>query len=108
MEKRPKKTHTRTLGCCQATAKLALTLILFFPALSAFNKIEPHEKAGVDELISNGVELVDRIRPKELAKINAILRSHRPDMSEAESWRLSEVIFEESGKRLLDRIILTA
>jgi soluble lytic murein transglycosylase-like protein len=108
MEKRPKKTHTRTLGCGQATAKLALTLILFFPPLSAFNKIEPHEKAGVDELISNGVELVDRIRPKELAKINAILRSHRPDMSDSESWRLSEVIFEESAKRQLDPLIVTA
>jgi soluble lytic murein transglycosylase len=107
MEKRLKRTLARTLGCGQATAQLALTLALFFPALSAFHTIAPQESGG-DELISSGVEVVDRIRPKELVKINAILRSHRPDISESESWRLSEVIYEESAKRQLDPLIITA
>lgn len=107
MEKRLKKAPARTLGCGQATAQLALTLVLFFPALSAFHTIAPQE-SGVDELISSGVEVVDRIRPKELVKINAILRSHRPDISESESWRLSEVIYQESAKRQLDPLIVTA
>lgn len=107
MEKRLKKAPARTLGCGQATAQLALTLVLFFPALRAFHTIAPQE-SGVDELISSGVEVVDRIRPKELVKINAILRSHRPDISESESWRLSEVIYQESAKRQLDPLIVTA
>ena len=108
MENRLKRPLTRTLGCGQTTAKLALSLALFFPALIAFDKTVPHETRGFDELISNGVEVVHRIRPKELVKINAILRSHRPDISEPESWRLSEVIFEESAKRQLDPFVVTA
>lgn len=107
MEKRPKKTLTRALGCGKATAKLALTLALFFPALSAFNWM-PQEKNGAAEHISNAVEVIDRIRPKELVMINAILRSHRPDISESESWRLSEIILEESAKRQLDPLLVTA
>ncbi|MGH7855571.1 MAG: lytic transglycosylase domain-containing protein [Candidatus Binatia bacterium] len=108
MEKRLKKTLARTLGCGKASAKLALTVVLFFPALSAFNSKIPQEKRGGAERISNAAEVVDRIRPKELVKINAILRSHRPDISESESWRLSEVIFEESSKRQLDPLLVTA
>ena len=107
MEKRLKRAPARTLGCGQATAQLALTLVLFFPALRAFHTIAP-QASGVDELISSGVEVVDKIRPKELVKINAILRSHRPDISESESWRLSEVIYQESAKRQLDPLIVTA
>jgi soluble lytic murein transglycosylase-like protein len=107
MEKRLKKTLARTLGCGKASVKLVLTLALFFPALSAFKMI-PQEKSGADDHVSNAVEVVDRIRPKELIKINAILRSHRPDISESESWRLSEVIYEESAKRQLDPLIVTA
>lgn len=68
----------------------------------------PQEKSGADEHISNAVEVIDRIRPKELVMINAILRSHRPDISESESWRLSEIILEESAKRQLDPLLVTA
>ena len=84
MEKRLKKTLARTLGCRKASAELALTLALFFPALSAFQMM-PQEKRGAGDPIATAVEVVDHIRPKELVKINAILRSHRPDISELES-----------------------
>jgi len=107
MEKRLKKTHARTLGCGKATAKVALTLVLFFPALGVFNGLS-EEKNGADKHVASTVEVIDRIRPKELVKINAILRSHRPDISEPESWRLSEVILEESAKRQLDPLLVTA
>lgn len=107
MQKRLKTTGTGTLGCGKVIAKFALTLALFLPALSAFNRT-PQEKSGADEHISNTVEVIARIRPKELVMINAILRSHRPDISESESWRLSEIILEESAKRQLDPLLVTA
>jgi soluble lytic murein transglycosylase len=108
MEKRLKKTLARTLSGGRATAKLALTLALFSPALSVFDKIVPQEQGSDQEIISSAVEVVPVVRPKELVKINAILRSHRPDISESESWRLSEVIFEESARRQLDPLVVTA
>ncbi len=108
MEKRRKKTLARTLGCAQATAQWALVILLFFPALSAFDRKMPQEESGAEEHSSDAFDVVEIIRPKELVKINAILRSHRPDISDSESWRLSEVIFEESAKRQLDPLIVTA
>ena len=108
MEKRRKKTLARTLGCAQAPAQWALIILLFFPALSVFDRVMPREKSGAEEHFSNAFDVVEMIPPKELVKINAILRAHRPDISEAESWKLSEVIFEESAKRQLDPLIVTA
>ena len=54
------------------------------------------------------IQTAERVRPKELVKINAILRSHLPEISESETWRLSEVILEESLKRHLDPILVLA
>ena len=87
-------------------AELLPALALFFPAFSGFNGISQGsspkpEMAGV-------VEAVDKIQPRALIKINTILKSHRPEISESESWRLSEVIFEESSKRQLDPLLVTA
>ena len=107
MEKRLKKTLARTLGCGKATAKLALALTLFAPAFSA-TQLLPQRKHGAGAQILNSIAVVNRGRPKDLVRINTILRSHRPDISEAESWRLSEVILEESAKRHLDPLLVTA
>ena len=107
MEKRLKKTRARTLGCGKATAKLALALILFAPAFSA-TRLLPQKNHGAGAQILNSIAVVNRGRPKDLVRINTILRSHRPDISEAESWRWSEVILEESAKRHLDPLLVTA
>jgi peptidoglycan lytic transglycosylase len=108
MGKRLNKTLARTSGCGTATAQLALALVLFAPAFSAI-KLLPQEKTGAHgHIIIKSIEVVDGVRPKELVKINAILRSHRPDISESESWRLSEVILEESSKRRIDPLLITA
>ena len=53
-------------------------------------------------------EVGERARPKELVKIYSIVRSHRPDISESETWQLSEVIHEESLKRQLDPLLVLA
>jgi peptidoglycan lytic transglycosylase len=106
MEKRLKRTLARTLGCGEATAKLALTLALFAPAFGL--KSMTQEIPKVDAHASKNLDVGERTRPKELVKINAILRSQRPDLSELEGWRLSEVILEESSKRHLDPLLVTA
>lgn len=109
MEQRPKKTPTRTLCCGQACSKLALTLALFAPALSAFKPADPPQvRDGASILIERTIQIGESVRPKELVKINAILRSHRPEIPEPETWRLSEVILEESLKRHLDPFLVMA
>ena len=106
MEKRTKKTLARTLGCGRACAKAVLAFALFVPAFS-LSLLPPQQNTGADPAIevSGGVE---RVRPRDLIKINAILRSHRPDISESESWQLSEVILEESTKRHIDPLLVMA
>ena len=46
MEKRRKKTHTRTLGCGSACAKLVLAIALFIPALLAFRGVPETGKSS--------------------------------------------------------------
>jgi soluble lytic murein transglycosylase len=53
-------------------------------------------------------EVGKRVKPKELVQIYSIVRSHRPDISESETWKLSEVIHEESSKRHLDPLLVLA
>ena len=59
-------------------------------------------------VIKKAIQIGETVRPRELVKINAILRSHRPEISEPETWRLSEVILEESLKRHLDPFLVLA
>jgi soluble lytic murein transglycosylase-like protein len=107
MEKRPKKTPGRTSSCGQACAKLFLITVLFVPALY----IAPRFAPETDEFPAPRVASTVRgqgIGSKKLVKIYAIVRSHRPEMSEAETWRLAEVIFEESSKRRVDPLLVLA
>jgi transglycosylase-like protein with SLT domain len=109
MEQRPKRTVTRTLCCGKTCLKFALTLALFAPALSSFKSASAPE-ANHDTLliIEKTIQIGETVRPRELVKINAILRAHRPEIPEPESWRLSEVILEESLKRHLDPFLVLA
>ena len=109
MKPRPKKTHTRTLHCAQACLKLTLMLALFAPAFNAFRwATAPTPQNDAAMAADPAIHAAERLRPKELVKINAILRSHLPEISESETWRLSEVILEESLKRHLDPILVLA
>lgn len=105
MEKRLKKTRALSLGCGKACAKLALTLALFAPAFGALTLL-PQEMTSWH--IVKTAEVGERVKPKELVKIYSIVRSHRPDISESETWKLSEVIHEESSKRHLDPLLVLA
>jgi len=46
--------------------------------------------------------------PRELMRIYSIVRSHRPDITEAEAWEISEVILEESSGYGLDPMLVLA
>lgn len=105
MEKRPRKTPTLTLGCGEVCAKVALIFALFVPAFGALMLL-PQEMTSWH--IVKTAEVAERVKPKELVKIYSIVRSHRPDISESETWKLSEVIHEESSKRHLDPLLVLA
>jgi soluble lytic murein transglycosylase-like protein len=107
MEKRPKKALARTLSCGQACAKLFLIAVLFIPALHAVPRFAP----GSNEFLAPKVVNADRGQgnaSKKLVKIYAIVRSHRPEITEAETWRLAQVISEESSKRRVDPLLVLA
>lgn len=110
MEKRLKKTLARTwgLGCGKGCAKFALILALFAPALSAFTLLPQNFTDANPTHIVKTVQIRERFRPRELVRIYSIVRAHRPDVSESEIWKLSEVIQEESSKRSLDPLLVLA
>jgi soluble lytic murein transglycosylase len=108
MDKRPQKTAPLTLGCGKMCAKVALIFALFVPAFGGLSLL-PQEMSGSGSwqiVKTSGVG--ESARPKELIKIYSIVRSHRPDISESETWKLSEVIHEESSKRHLDPLLVLA
>jgi soluble lytic murein transglycosylase-like protein len=53
-------------------------------------------------------EAVETTPPDELVKIFTVVKSRRSDISDAEAWRVSEVILEESAKRHLDPMMVLA
>jgi soluble lytic murein transglycosylase-like protein len=108
MDKRPQKTPTLTLGCGKACAKLALVFALFAPAFGGLS-LRQQEMTGTDSRrIAKTTEVGERTRPKDLVKIYSIVRSHLPGISESETWKLSQVIHEESSKRHLDPLLILA
>jgi soluble lytic murein transglycosylase-like protein len=57
---------------------------------------------------SKGVEVAAKPRSRELIKIYSIIKAHRPDVSEAETWRVAEVVWEECAKRKIDPLLVLA
>jgi soluble lytic murein transglycosylase-like protein len=106
MEKRPEKTLARTLVC--GCVKLLLLCALFAPAFLTFKKFseQADQRAGVSR--ANIANVVEKPRSKELVKIYSIVRSHRADVTDAEAWRVAEVIMEESAKRKIDPLLVLA
>src|SRR6266498_1467860 len=107
MEKRPQKTRARTLRWGVQCAKLIFVAALFAPALFASKQFsEKATPASAPKV--KPVEVSAKPRPKELVGIYSIVKSHRPDITDAEIWNLSEVIWEESFKRKVDPLLVLA
>src|ERR1044071_136688 len=109
MEKRPqKKTLARTLACGIFCTKLLSLVALFAPAYLAFNHFSEQASKPIAAPVVKIVETAATPRPREFVKIYSIVKSHRPDITDAEAWRVSEVIWEESSKRKLDALLVLA
>ncbi len=97
-------TFSQSTACSQLVSIVAL----FAPALLAFHYFSSNPDIGKAKSILKIVEVVEKPRSKDLVKIFSIVKSHRPDMIDAEAWRVSEVILEESVKRHLDPMMVVA
>jgi soluble lytic murein transglycosylase len=116
MEKRHKKTLTRTLSLAAFCVELALVGILFVPIVVVMEQLPQRQSAwksptpaarsapGADA----PVLVPERPPPKELIRIYSIVKSHRPDISETEARELSEVILEECSWYGLDPMLVLA
>jgi len=108
MVKRPKKTLARTLNLSQACGQGIFILILFAPALLVFHERRAEREAVPTARIEPVAAFVEPERPDELVKIYSVVKEHRPDIEDAEAWRVAEVILEESAKRHLDPMMVLA
>ncbi len=106
--KRPRKAPSRTLNRRPACSQLALTLFLFTPALVAFYLLGAPREIPWIVTFAPVQEVADATPTDELGKIFTVIRSARSDISDAEAWRVSEVILEESAKRHLDPMMVLA
>ena len=106
METRPKKTPARTLRWSASCAKLALIGILFLPALYALTANKTPEAKPT--LHAAPILTVAAPKPKELIEIYGVIKTSRPEISDAEAWKVSDAIWEESAKHNLDPILIAA
>ena len=106
MKKRPKKTPALTLSRRASGAKLALVGILFAPVLYMLTgNSTPDAKPAI---LAAPVHAAAAPKPKELVAIYNVIKTNRPDISDAEAWKVSDVIWEESAKHNLDPILIAA
>ena len=104
MEKRPKKTPARTLSLSASWAKLSLIGILFVPGFYVLNGTQTPETKPI--IHTTTVHAAPK--PKELVAIYDVIKTNRPDISESEAWKVSDVIWKESAKHNLDPILIAA
>jgi len=107
MEKRHKTTLARTLTLTIACTKLALVGALFIPFFLTMEH-RPQRETVAEAPILVPVPVAQKPPPRELMRIYSIVRSHRPDITEAEAWEISEVILEESSGYGLDPMLVLA
>ena len=88
--------------------KFFLTVALFVPALFAFQSSSEQSRTSTAARVVKVVEVSPKPRSKELVKIYSIVKSHRRDITDAKTWRVSEVILEESFKRKIDPLLVLA
>jgi soluble lytic murein transglycosylase len=101
------KCHTGTLARALTWAAWAvrwmLIATLFVPVILLQHPAQ-RQTASQSVLVPE----TQQPRPKELVRVYSIVRHHRPDLSEAETWRLSEVIWKESSGYGLDPMLVLA
>ena len=107
MEKRHKTTLARTLILTIVWTKLALVGALFIPFLVTMEP-RPQRETVAESPILVPAPVAQKPPPRELIRIYSIVRSHRPDITEAEAWEISEVILEESSGYGLDPMLVLA
>jgi soluble lytic murein transglycosylase len=116
MEKRHEKTLPRTLSLAAFCVELALVGILFVPIVLVMEHLpqrptswkSPTPAVRSTPTADAPIWVPERPPPKELIRIYSIVRSHRPDISEAEARELSEVILEECSWYGLDPMLVLA
>jgi soluble lytic murein transglycosylase len=106
MEKRLKKTLTRTLRWGGACAKVGLTTVLFIPPLVGFRYAPaPAPEPGPVHVVNARLE---KPQPKELVQIYSIVKANRPSIADKEAWRLSDLVLDESARRDVDPMLVLA
>src|SRR6266850_495753 len=108
MEKRRQTTLARILRRAAECSKLIVIAVLFVPSLLAFNSLSQQATVAEPTRIVKVVEVAVKPRPRELMKVYSIIKAHRPDVSEAETWRVAEVVWEECAKRKIDPLLVLA
>ena len=107
MENRRQTTLARTLRRA-AGCSLVVIAVLFVPPFLAFQSLSQKGTVAAPTRIVKGVEVAAKPRSRELIKIYSIIKAHRPDVSEAETWRVAEVVWEECAKRKIDPLLVLA
>jgi soluble lytic murein transglycosylase len=116
MKKRHKKTLRRTLSLAAFCVELALVGILFVPIVVVMEDLPKRQTSRKSPTpivpstptVDVPVLVPESPPPKELIRIYSIVKSHRPDISEAEAKELSEVILEECSWYGLDPMLVLA
>ena len=107
MEKRHETTLARTLTLTIVCTKLALVGALFIPFFLTM-EYRPQRETVAESRVLIPAPVAQKPPPRELMRIYSIVRSHRPDITEAEAWEISEVILEESSGYGLDPMLVLA
>ena len=108
MENCRQTTLARTLRRAAGCSKLVVIAALFVPPLLTFQSLSQQGTVAAPTRIVKGVEVAAKPRSRELIKIYSIIKAHRPDVSEAETWRVAEVVWEECAKRKIDPLLVLA
>ena len=106
MEKRPKKTPARTLSWSAPCAKLSLIGILFVPGFYVLSGTQTPEAKPIIHAIP--IHATPAPTPKELVRIYNVVKLNRPEIGDAEAWKVSDVILEQSAKHNLDPILIAS
>jgi len=106
MKKRRKKTPARTLSWSASCAKLSLIGILFVPGFYVLNGTQIPKAEPV--IHTTTIHATPAPTPKELVRIYDVVKLNRPEISDAEAWKVSDAILAESAKHNLDPILIAA
>ena len=109
------KVQTNALTRTEAMSKLAIQFILaaliFLPSLwlienapmgTQIRDIDPI--ANVSDILQSAL----KPKPKELVRIYSVFKRHRPDIKDAEAWRIADVIYKESRRYQIDPALVLA